>query len=60
VTGVEWVRMVRLRRLDDRYAAEGAAPEPTLLLGPFEVARMDDDPAQPEHGRLIITLEGGR
>ncbi len=60
VTGVAWVRMVRLRRLDDPYPADGAGTEPTVLLGPFEVARMDDDPAHPEHGRLVIALEGGR
>jgi hypothetical protein len=60
VTGVAWVRLVRLRRLDDPAATDAAASEPTLLLSPFEVARMDDDPAHPEHGRLVITLEGGR
>jgi predicted phage baseplate assembly protein len=63
VTGVEWVRLTRLRRIDD------AAPEdPTelahaatsILLDRFEVARMDNDSAHPEHGHLEITLVGGR
>jgi hypothetical protein len=63
VTGVEWVRLTRLRRLID------AAPEDpgqlaraaiSLPLGPFEVARADNDAAHPEHGRLEITLVGGR
>ena len=32
----------------------------TLTIGRLEVAQLDDDPNFPEHGRLTLTLEGGR
>ena len=31
-----------------------------LALGPTEIARLDNDPNFPEHGVLILDLEGGR
>jgi hypothetical protein len=63
VTGVEWVRLTRLRRLEDAapddevQLARGAA---SLLLDPFEVARIDNDATHPERGHVEITLVGGR
>jgi hypothetical protein len=63
VTGVEWVQLTLLRRVED------AAPEDrtrlaqaalSLALDRFEVARMDNDSAHPERGHLEIALVGGR
>jgi hypothetical protein len=31
-----------------------------LPLGPLEIARLDNDPSFPEHGRLILRVEGER
>jgi len=58
VTGVESVRVTRLERLFEGPNGELAAGE--LPIGPLEVARLDDDPSFPEHGRIQLTLRGGR
>lgn len=58
VEGVESVRVTRFERL---YAGpNGELAAGLLPLGPLEVARLDNDPGFPEHGRLALTLEGGR
>jgi hypothetical protein len=31
-----------------------------LLMGPFEIAQLDNDPSFPENGRLILDVRGGR
>ena len=65
VTGVQQVEVLRLAR------AASARPSPdasqadvpahgVLGLGPFEIARLDNDPNSPENGRLTSTLGGGR
>jgi hypothetical protein len=59
VTGVQTVSVVRLARLLDE--SQRATPSSgTLSLGPLEVARLDNDPAAPEHGRFRLHLAGGR
>ncbi|MGI9492793.1 MAG: putative baseplate assembly protein, partial [Geminicoccaceae bacterium] len=58
VEGVESVRVVRFQRLFEE--ANGELETGILGLGPLEVGRLDNDPGFPEHGRLILTLEGGR
>ena len=37
------------------YLQNGEIP-----LGPFQVARMDNDPSLPDHGQLTIALQGGK
>ena len=37
-----------------------ARPPERLRLRPSEIARLDNDPAAPEHGYAIINLRGGR
>jgi hypothetical protein len=37
------------------YLQEGKIP-----LGPFQVARMDNDRSFPDHGQLTLTLQGGK
>ena len=58
VEGVEGVQVTRLQRLfeaPNQEIARGVLP-----LGTFEVAQLDNDPSFPEHGRLALTLKGGR
>ena len=37
------------------YLQKGEIP-----LGPFQIARLENDPSQPDHGRLTLALEGGK
>lgn len=58
VEGVESVRVTRLRRLFE--GPRGEIDDGVLPLGPLEVARLDNDPNFPEHGRLVLDVRGGR
>lgn len=58
VQGVESLRVTQFERLFEGPNGELAAG--ILRLGPFEIARLDNDPNHPEHGQLTLTLEGGR
>ena len=58
VTGVDSVRVTRLERLFEGPNGELSAGE--LPIGPLEVARLDNDPSFPEHGRIQFNLRGGR
>jgi hypothetical protein len=58
VPGVQSARVVTLRRLDADDAGEIASG--ILAIGRLEVAQLDNDPNFPEHGKLTLTLEGGR
>jgi predicted phage baseplate assembly protein len=58
IEGVESVRIVRFQRLnelDNQELETGVLP-----LGPFEIARLDNDPSIPENGKLILDVRGGR
>ena len=57
VTGVESVTLTRFGFLD-KPAAASAASE--LRFGTLEIARLDNDPTQPEHGYALASLKGGR
>jgi hypothetical protein len=37
------------------YLANGEIP-----LGPFQIARLDNDPSLPDHGQLTLTMLGGK
>ena len=56
VTGVESVTVTRFKRLFG--AATDELDTGVLRLGPLEVARLDNDPAFPEHGRLLLDFKG--
>ncbi|MGW2253950.1 putative baseplate assembly protein [Kitasatospora sp. NPDC001660] len=58
VPGVRHAEVTRLRRLHD--TAEGVPASGVLRLRPEEIARLDDDAAHPENGRLTLNLRGGR
>jgi hypothetical protein len=58
VEGVQSVSVSRFKRLGDRFAdreAEGFIP-----IDPLEIARLDADPAHPEHGILHVRTCGGK
>lgn len=61
VEGVESVRMTKLKRLNEPVESSDWAIENGILpLGPFEIARLDNDPSFPENGKLTIDMRGGR
>ncbi|MBI2207274.1 MAG: putative baseplate assembly protein [Candidatus Rokubacteria bacterium] len=58
VPGVASVRITKLQRqgVDD----PGALDDGEIVLGPLEIARLDNDPNFPEHGVLALDVQGGR
>jgi hypothetical protein len=56
VAGVASVTLTQFGFLDQ----PAAAPVPELRFGTLEIARLDNDPAHPEHGYALVSLEGGR
>ncbi len=58
VAGVESVAVEKFQR---QYEDENGELDAGILkLGPLEVARVDNNPNFPDHGLLIIRMEGGR
>jgi len=58
VAGVESVAVTKLERLfagPNQEIQNGVLP-----LGPFEVARLDNNPSFPENGKFTLDLRGGR
>ncbi len=37
------------------YLSQGEIP-----LGPFQIARLDNDPSLPDHGQLTLVMQGGK
>jgi hypothetical protein len=58
VSGVESVYVTRFERLGE--GDQGERDAGLLPLGPLEIAQLDNDPNFPEHGKLSLTLGGGR
>jgi predicted phage baseplate assembly protein len=58
VSGVESVSVTKLERL--HAGPNGELASGLLSLGPLEVARLDNDPSFPEHGRIRFEMGGGR
>lgn len=58
IEGIESVRVTRLQRLyqEPNYELENGL----LPLGALEIARLDNDPNNPEHGQLTFEMKGGR
>ncbi len=56
--GVECVSVTRLQRQFE--AANGELASGVLHLQSWEIARLDNDPNFPEHGKLVIQIHGGR
>ncbi len=67
VPGLQSVRVTRLERfevgeppLGTETPEDELPPHSVLPLGPFEIARLDNDPSFPENGRLVLDMRGGR
>jgi hypothetical protein len=67
VVGVQEVQLLRLERFEIGEPAPGVevisdeVPQSSVqALGPFQIARLDNDPNAPENGRLTLELRGGR
>lgn len=58
VEGVESVQVKKLQRLNEGPNDE--IENGVLSLGPFEIARLDNDPGFPENGKLTLDMRGGR
>jgi len=58
VEGVDSVEITHFQRLGEGPTDE--LEKGRLTLGALEVARLDNDPNFPEHGRLTLNMEGGR
>lgn len=59
--GIEGVSGVVLERFERLFEGpDGELDNGVLLIGPLEVARLDNDPSVPENGLLTLNLEGGR
>lgn len=58
VEGVTSVRVTRFERMF--IPSNDALVSGVLTLGPQEIARVDNDPNFPEHGRLRFEMRGGR
>ncbi len=65
IAGVQNAMVTELERFEvsELSHADDGADLPTnsaLLLGPFEIAQLDNDPNFPENGLLILDMRGGR
>ena len=66
VAGVLSVTVNRLERYEIGEPQAGESdtdelpPHSVLTLGPFQIARLDNDPNFPENGRMVLNLRGGR
>ena len=58
VPGVDNVQVDVLQRRFE--GPNGEIESGVLPLGPFEIARLDNDPSFPEQGALTLNMEGGR
>jgi Baseplate J-like protein len=58
VPGVRNIEVTQFQRVG--LPSDHGIREGVLKVGPFEIARLDNDPNSPEFGTLAMTLEGGR
>ena len=61
MTAVDGVQTARVTTLKRRDGTNGHVLDTGVLpIGAFEVAQCDNDPNFPEHGKLALTVRGGR
>lgn len=58
VEGIESVIVTKMQRWCE--LANNEIESGVLPLGPFEIARLDNDPSFPENGKLNLDMRGGR
>lgn len=57
VPGVAYVAPLRFQRLG--RVANGELDSGRIVMGRLEIARLDNDPNAPEHGRMLLEMERG-
>ena len=57
VPGVQWVDVTAFHPWREAQGAE--LSEGVIQLGRLQIARLDNDPNQPENGRLELDVKGG-
>jgi baseplate J-like protein len=57
VPGVDWIEATRFHRF--REAPRTELADGKIAFAPLEIARLDNDPNRPEHGRIAFDLRGG-
>ena len=67
ISGVQEVQLTRLKAFRIGEAPQApddptteVPPHGVFSLGPFQIARLDNNPSVPEDGRLTLNLRGGR
>jgi predicted phage baseplate assembly protein len=65
IPGVLSADVTGLRRISDPHDPTGEKPDDAVVsgllpLGALEIARLDNDPSRPEHGKMVIKMRGGR
>ncbi len=67
IPGVQNAMVTELERFEIGEAGSGADTSgdelpinSVLLMGPFEIAQLDNDPNYPENGLLVLDVRGGR
>ena len=67
IPGVQNAMVTELERFEIGEAGSGADTSgdelpinSALLMGPFEIAQLDNDPNYPENGLLVLDVRGGR
>jgi hypothetical protein len=65
IAGVQNAMVTELERFEVSELSHGDDGDDlpmnsALLLGPFEIAQLDNDPNFPENGLLILDMRGGR
>jgi len=58
VEGVQYITAKRFKRLGDRYPDH--SKDGVIDVGPLEIARCDNDPANPDHGVIYLQMCGGK
>ena len=58
VPGVESVEVLTFQRQHEPWSS--GIDSGVIPMGRLEIARLDDDPNFPEHGRLTLTMGGGK
>jgi hypothetical protein len=58
VPGVAWVETTRFQRW--QRPAQDELKNGEITIGPFEIARLRNDPEAPEDGVMRFHLEGGQ
>jgi hypothetical protein len=60
VHGIDGVHSATLTRFGFLHEQGPTAVPDSLTVGALEIPRLDSDPTHPEHGYVLLSLQGGR